>query len=307
MKQLDGILFFPVTPFDKAGAVNTTLLAEHVESRLPFNPGAVFAACGTGEFHALSSREVQDVTRTTIETVAGRVPVVAGTGGPLGHAIEIAKAAAADGADALLILPPYLVSGNATGTADYVEAILEASGLEAILYHRATGSLTSASLERLLRHPLVVGFKDGVGDIGLAQELVLTARASGREDLQLFNGLLTAEWTQGAYRALGIPLYSSAAFAMAPAIATAYYDAYTRGDETRRLMILDHFYRPLVKLRDEVPGFGVALIKAGLRLGSGGIEPMDVGGVRPPLTDPNAAQTARLADILAAGHELVAA
>jgi 5-dehydro-4-deoxyglucarate dehydratase len=300
VKQLSGILFFPVTPFDRAGAVDSALLAEHIESRMPYSPGAVFSACGTGEFHALSAAEAASVTRTAVQTVGGRVPVVAGVGGPLGHAIEIAKAAADDGADALLVLPPYLVTGSASGTADYVEAILQASDLDVILYHRAAGALTTASLERLLKHPRVVGFKDGVGDIGLAQELVLTAKASGRDDLQLFNGLLTAEWTQGAYRALGIPLYSSAAFAMAPGVALAYYDAYTNGEEQRRLEILDRFYRPLVKLRDEVPGFGVALIKAGLRLGG-----MDVGGVRPPLTDPNDAQTARLAEILAAGEALV--
>jgi 5-dehydro-4-deoxyglucarate dehydratase len=298
---LRGILFFPVTPFDAAGAVDTGLLAEHVESRMPYSPGAVFAACGTGEFHALSAAEAASVTRATVAAVNGRVPVIAGAGGPLGHAIEIARAAADDGADALLILPPYLVAGNSAGTAAYVEAILEASGLEAILYHRASGALVPATLERLLRHPLVVGFKDGVGDVGLAQELVLTARASGRDDLQLFNGLLTAEWTQGAYRALGIPLYSSAAFAMAPAVATAYYDAYTSGDEERRLEILERFYLPLVKLRDEVPGFGVALIKAGLRLGG-----MDVGGVRPPLTDPDQRQTDQLKRILAIGQELAA-
>jgi 5-dehydro-4-deoxyglucarate dehydratase len=246
VKKLSGILFFPVTPFDRAGSVESAVLAEHIESRMPYSPGAIFSACGTGEFHALSASEAATVTRTAVATVAGRVPVIAGVGGPLGHAIEIAKAAAHDGADALLILPPYLVTGTASGTADYVEAILDASGLEAILYHRASGALTTESLKRLLEHPKVVGFKDGVGDIGLAQELVLTAKASGRDDLQLFNGLLTAEWTQGAYRALGIPLYSSAAFAMAPTVALAYYDAYTSGDEERRLDILEKFYRPLV-------------------------------------------------------------
>jgi 5-dehydro-4-deoxyglucarate dehydratase len=300
VKKLSGILFFPVTPFDRSGAVDSALLAEHIESRMPHSPGAVFSACGTGEFHALSATEAASVTRTAVETVAGRVPVIAGAGGPLGHAIEVAKSAADDGADALLILPPYLVTGSATGTADYVEAIVNASGLEAILYHRASGALTTASLERLLKNPRIVGFKDGVGDIGLAQELVLTAKASGRDDLQLFNGLLTAEWTQGAYRALGIPLYSSAAFAMAPQVALAYYEAYTGGDEDRRLEILEKFYRPLVKLRDEVPGFGVALIKAGLRLRG-----VNVGGVRAPLTDPNDAQTARLAGILDAGEKLL--
>ena len=89
--------------------------AEHVESRLPFAPGGVFPACGTGEFHALSAREAIDVVRTTVDAVAGRVPVIAGVGGPLGHAIELARGAAEAGADGLLLLPPYLVSGTTDG------------------------------------------------------------------------------------------------------------------------------------------------------------------------------------------------
>ena len=56
----DGVLFFPVTPFGTAGRVDLDLLTEHVENRLPFAPGGVFPACGTGEFHALSAREAID-------------------------------------------------------------------------------------------------------------------------------------------------------------------------------------------------------------------------------------------------------
>jgi 5-dehydro-4-deoxyglucarate dehydratase len=104
---------------------------------------------------------------------------------------------------------------------------------------------------------------------------------------------------QGFYRGLGIPLYSSAAFAMAPEIAKAYYDAYVSGDEDRRNALLEGFYAPLVRLRDQTPGFGVSLIKAGLRLGG-----MAVGGVRPPLVDPTEDQLVQLKSILAKGYEL---
>ncbi|HSL38718.1 MAG TPA: dihydrodipicolinate synthase family protein, partial [Arthrobacter sp.] len=50
--KFDGVLFFPVTPFTPEGAVDVELLKEHIGSRLPFGPGGVFPACGTGEFHA---------------------------------------------------------------------------------------------------------------------------------------------------------------------------------------------------------------------------------------------------------------
>ncbi|WOH17897.1 5-dehydro-4-deoxyglucarate dehydratase [Paenarthrobacter sp. GOM3] len=297
--NFDGVLFFPVTPFAEDGTVDVALLKEHITSRLPFGPGGVFPACGTGEFHALSLDEIRTVVTAAVEAVAGAVPVVSGAGGPLGHAIAAAKVAEEAGADALLVLPPYLVSGPTDGVVAYVEAIAAASSLPVIVYHRGTAKFTAEAITRLTANPKVVGFKDGIGDVGLAQEIVSAINASGRKDFALFNGLLTAELTQGAYRGLGIPLYSSAAFAMAPEIAKAYYDAYVSGDEERRHALLQGFYAPLVQLRDQTPGFGVSLIKAGLRLAG-----LPVGPVRPPLVDPSEEQLLELKSILAKGHEL---
>ena len=299
--KFEGVLFFPVTPFNEAGSVDVALLKEHIASRLPFSPGGIFPACGTGEFHALSIAEVRTVVQAAVEVVNGSVPVIAGAGGPLGHAIDSARAAAEVGADALLVLPPYLVGAPQDGLVAYIEAIAAASELPVIVYHRANAKFSAASMVKLAANPKVIGFKDGVGDVGLAQEIVTAVRATGREDFQFFNGLLTAELTQGAYRGLGMPLYSSAAFAMAPEIATAYYRAYMDGNEERRAELIEGFYAPLVRLRDEVPGFGVSLIKAGIRQAG-----LPVGPVRPPLVNPTAEQEARLAAILAKGHELAA-
>lgn len=300
--SFDGVLFFPVTPFDAAGRVDHDLLAAHISSRLDFAPGGVFPACGTGEFHALSAGEVAEVVRTGVEAVGGRVPVIAGSGGPLGHALETARAAADAGADGLLLLPPYLVSGTTDGLVAWVEAVTAETDLPVVIYHRGTARYTPAAMARLAQNERVVGFKDGTGDIGLAQEIVLTAREAANEtgrELAFFNGLLTAELSQGAYRGIGIPLYSSAAFAMIPELAALHYRAYEDGDEATRLALLDGFYRPLVALRDETPGFGVSLIKAGLRLRG-----LPVGSVRPPLVDPTPEQEARLGALLDVGLEL---
>ncbi|WP_243076460.1 5-dehydro-4-deoxyglucarate dehydratase [Microbacterium sp. SS28] len=299
--EFDGILFFPVTPFDAQDRVDTDILEQHLAASLAHSPGGVFPACGTGEFHALSASEVATVVRTAVRAVDGRVPVVAGAGGPLGHALEVVRSAADAGADALLVLPPYLVGGPQPGLAAYVEAIAAASPLPVVVYHRGNAQYSVETVRRLAANPKIVGFKDGVGDIGTAQLIVRAVAETGRDDMAFFNGLLTAELTQAAYRGIGIPLYSSAAFAMIPEVANAYYRAYVDGDETRRLALLDGFYAPLVALRDETPGFGVSLIKAGLRLGG-----LPVGSVRPPLVDPTPAQEERLAAILEAGRALVA-
>jgi len=297
----DGVLFFPVTAFDDDGRVDAGATAAHISARIASGPGGVFAACGTGEFHALALDEHAIVVRAAVEATAGRVPVVAGAGGPLGHAIACVRAAEEAGADGVLLLPPYLVEGNQEGVVAYAEAVLAASSLPVILYHRGAGRLSVGSVERLLQHPRVAGIKDGAGDIALAQQFVLVAERLEREVL-FFNGLLTAELSQEAYRAIGVPLYSSAVFAMAPEIANAFYRSYRDADIAAQHRLLDGFYRPLVALRDETPGFAVSLIKAGLRLAG---EP--VGAVRPPLVDPSPAQLDRLARILAEGRRIAAA
>ncbi|GLJ80763.1 5-dehydro-4-deoxyglucarate dehydratase [Microbacterium imperiale] len=298
--RFDGILFFPVTPFAADGPIDHDLLAAHVEAGVAHGAGGVFPACGTGEFHALSAAEATAVVRTAVSRVGGRVPVVAGTGGPLGHALEVARGAADAGADALLVLPPYLVGAPAAGLIAYVEAVIAASDLPVIVYHRANARYTPDAMRRLAQNPRVVGFKDGIGDIGTTQLIVRAVAEAGRPDFAFFNGLLTAELTQAAFRGIGVELYSSAAFAMAPEIATAFYRASTTGDDAARLALLDRFYTPLVNLRDETPGFGVSLIKAGLRL-----QGVPVGGVRAPLVDPTADQERRLAAILDAGRALL--
>ncbi|WP_210479228.1 5-dehydro-4-deoxyglucarate dehydratase [Naasia sp. SYSU D00948] len=297
----DGVLFFPVTAFDGKDRVDSEVVEQHIATGVEHGPGAVFAACGTGEYHALGFDEYEIVVRAAVRATAGRVPVVAGVGGPLGQAVACARIAERAGARALLVLPPYLVQGPQEGLVAYVQAIAAASLLPVIVYHRGTAKFSTASIARLLEDERVAGIKDGVGDVALAQEFVLTARRSGRSDVLFFNGLLTAELSQAAYAAIGVPLYSSAVFAMAPDIATAFYRAYREGDQEIQARLLDGFYAPLVRLRDETPGFAVALIKAGLRLRG-----VDVGPVRAPLVDPNPDQLERLRGLLEQGRALIA-
>src|SRR5690606_23107819 len=127
-----------------------------------------------------------------------------------------------------------------------------------------------------------------------------TVRESAGADFTFFNGLPTAELTVPAYRGLGVNLYSSAAFAFAPEIALAFYRAITSGDEELVRRLLTGFYRPLVELRDQVPGYAVSLVKAGVRLRG-----LDVGGVRPPLVDPSPEHVTELEKIIAAGLEII--
>ncbi|MDA2808332.1 5-dehydro-4-deoxyglucarate dehydratase [Nocardiopsis suaedae] len=297
--QFDGILFFPITPFDDKGGLDEEVLDRHIRDGMEHRPGGVFAACGTGEFHALGAEEHARVTARAVEAVGGRVPVVAGAGGSVRTAAEQAAAAADLGADAVLLLPPYLVGGSQRGLVEYVRAVAGAAGVPVIAYQRANMVLTPETAAEVAQIPGVEGIKDGVGDLGAMRRIVQAVRAVRGEDFAFFNGLPTAELTFAPYASVGVPLYSSAAFAFAPEVATAFYRAAHAGDPLAD-RLLTGFYEPLVALRDRAPGYAVAMVKAGVRLRGG-----RAGAVRPPLTDLTREEEALLADIIDAGLRAV--
>jgi len=301
--KFQGVLFFPVTPFTPDGSLDEERLARHITSGVDAGAGGVFVACGTGEFHALTSDEIERATRVAVETTAGRVPVLAAAGGPPPVARDQAARIERAGADGVLLLPPYLVSAPQEGLVRYVEEVTAATALPVIFYQRGTARLTETTAARIAALPQVTGLKDGIGDIERMHRIVRAVRAvPAGEGFQFFNGLPTAELTAPAYRGIGVGLYSSAVFAFAPEIALAFHRALTEDDKALLTTLIDEFYDPLVALRDEVPGYAVSLIKAGVTLRG-----LDVGAVRAPLVDPTPEHVARLAKIIDRGLEVAVA
>jgi 5-dehydro-4-deoxyglucarate dehydratase len=232
------------------------------------------------------------------------VPVYAGAGGSVAQAKIFARAAAEAGADGLLLLPPYLVTMPQQGLVDYTRAVAGAMDLSVIVYNRGNARYTEASAVEVAHLPNIVGFKDGTGDVDLVARVVRAvtdALAQEGKPFQFFNGLPTAEVSQQAYRALGVTLYSSAAFAFAPELALAFYEGLERGDDDLVAALLRDFFHPLVRLRDTVPGYAVSLIKAGVTM-----EGIDAGPVRPPLIMPSPEDLDTLAQIIAAGRAVIA-
>lgn len=274
--MFNGLLFFPITPYRSDGDVDLAELTAHVGRGVDAGAGGVFAACGTGEFSALEPEEYAEVVRAAVETVAGRVPVFAGAGGPVRTARRFADLAATAGADGLLLLPPYLTEATGPGLVAYVRAATRAD-LPTIVYNRSNARFDERSAVEVSRLPQVIGFKDGHGDLDLMSRIVRAVRdEAGHGPFFFFNGLPTAEVTQRAYRAIGVPLYSSAAFAFAPRIALAYYEALEHDDHVTIAALERTFYHPLVRLRDRGAGYAVSLIKAGVELAgfsSGGSGP----------------------------------
>ena len=294
--MFNGLLFFPVTPYRGDGYVDLDELAAHVGRGVDTGAGGVFVACGTGEFSALEQDEYAAVVRAAVDAVAGQVPVFAGAGGPVRTARRFADRAKDAGADGILLLPPYLTEASGRGLVGYVrEATRE--DLPTIVYNRANARFNEDTAVTVAGLPQVIGFKDGAGDLDLMARIVRAVRDEGNDPSFLFfNGMPSAEVTQRAYRAIGVPLYSSAAFAFAPRVALAYYDALERDDQETLAALERAFYHPLARLRAKGAGYAVSLIKAGVELAG-----YPTGGVRPPLTDVPPPHREELASILAAG------
>ncbi|OSZ56753.1 5-dehydro-4-deoxyglucarate dehydratase [Streptomyces pharetrae CZA14] len=295
-----GPLFFPVTAYGPDGTVDIEVFRAHVRRGVEAGAAAVFACCGTGEFHALTPEEFQRCVRAAVEETAGRVPVVAGAGYGTALAARYARLAEEAGADGLLAMPPYLVVAGQDGLLRHYREIAAATALPVIVYQRDNAVFTPETVVALARTDGIVGLKDGLGDLDLMQRIISAVRTEVPDDFLYFNGLPTAEQTQLAYRGIGVTLYSSAVFCFVPDLALAFHQALRTGDDTTAHRLLDGFYRPFVELRAQGRGYAVALVKAGVRLSG-----LDVGEVRPPLHEPSEDHVKQLAQLIERGHALL--
>ncbi|BET11599.1 5-dehydro-4-deoxyglucarate dehydratase [Pandoraea sputorum] len=273
----DGLLSFPVTDFDANGDFNARGYAERLEWLAPFGATALFAAGGTGEFFSLTPQDYSAVIKTAVDTCAGKVPILAGAGGPTRLAIEYAKEAERLGAKGVLLMPHYLTEASLDGIAAHVEQVCKAVNIGVIVYNRANSKLGADQLERLAENcPNLIGFKDGVGDI---ERMVQIRRRMG-DRFSYLGGLPTAEVYAAAYRALGVPVYSSAVFNFIPKTAMKFYRAVCNNDQETIGHLLDVFFLPYLEIRNRRAGYAVSIVKAGAKLVG-----RDAGPVRAPLTD----------------------
>ncbi|GAA3839783.1 5-dehydro-4-deoxyglucarate dehydratase [Streptomyces coacervatus] len=293
-----GVLSFPLTSFTDDGSLDLDAYRAYLEGQLATGPGAVFPACGTGEFSALDEDEYRQVVTVAVEVADGRIPVVAGIGYGWAQALRFARIAEEAGADAALVLPHYLLNAPQDGLVEQVRRIAAGTGIPLIVYQRDQVAFSVESLRRIAEISTVIGLKDGHSDLDRLQRLTLNSP----DHLLFFNGAATAEIQARAYATVGVPAYSSAVHAFAPEIANAFFAALQSGDDNTVDDLLRDFYVPLVELRDRVPGYAVSLVKAAARLRG-----RPVGPVRAPLTDPGPQDLAELEKLLETGLALVGA
>jgi 5-dehydro-4-deoxyglucarate dehydratase len=285
-----GLLSFPVTHFDADNRFDEKPYREHCGWMLEKPLAGLFAAGGTGEFFSLGLNEVRDVVAAAVAETKGKVPVVAGCGYGTQMAIELAQSAEASGADGILLLPPFLITGTQEGFAAHIEAVCKATKLGVIVYNRDNGIIEDEALAGLCdRNPNLVGYKDGIGDI----ELMTRIYTRMGERLTYIGGLPTAETFAAPYLKMGVTTYSSAIFNFLPDWALSFYKAVRAEDQVAVMAGLRDFVMPYIALRNKGKGYAVSIVKAGMRaIGR------PAGPVRSPLTDLNEAEYATLCDLI---------
>src|SRR5262245_26795081 len=164
--KLQGVISFPVTPFQKDLSLDLKGLRTNLRSLLNHPISAIVAAAGTGEIHSLSPAEHLLVVKTTVEEVNGRVPVLTGVGFNPPIAAELARQAAAVGASGILAFPPYYPNPDEQGIVAYYRGIGEATKLGMLIYSRDWFNPSPSLVEKLAGEiPNLIAWKDGQADI----------------------------------------------------------------------------------------------------------------------------------------------
>lgn len=185
--MIQGSLVALVTPMFEDGSVDYDALAKLIEWHIASGTDGIVSVGTTGESPTLSVEEHNAVIAFTVKTAAGRIPVIAGTGGnSTAEAIELTAAAKAAGADASLQVVPYYNKPTQEGLYRHFKTIAEAVDIPIILYNvpgRTVADLKNDTVLRLAQVPGIVGLKDATGDLARGIDLLrrLPRVTNGRE------------------------------------------------------------------------------------------------------------------------------
>ncbi|MDX8393793.1 MAG: 4-hydroxy-tetrahydrodipicolinate synthase [Mariprofundales bacterium] len=169
-----GTMTAMVTPFNSAGNIDEIAYCAHIERQIAAGIDALIPAGSTGEAATLSLSEHKRLIQLTVERVAGRVPVLAGSGSNnTSEAIELTKAAKDAKADAALIISPYYNKPTQEGVYQHYAAIAHAVHIPIILYNvpgRTALNMSPATVARLAEIANIVGLKDATADLEQTSE-----------------------------------------------------------------------------------------------------------------------------------------
>lgn len=177
VKTIKGSICAMVTPFDEKGAIDTSALKNLVKYLVHGGLHGIVPCGSTGEAATMNLEEYEFVVKTTVDTVGGKIPVIAGAGSnDTAKAVENSKIAKRAGADALLHVTPYYNKPTNDGLVAHYKAIARAVDLPIILYNVPGRTGLNLSAEATLRIakevPHVIGIKEASGNIGQMMDIV---------------------------------------------------------------------------------------------------------------------------------------
>ena len=175
MKGLSGSIVALVTPFAEDGSVDFEALARLVDFHLENGTDALLTLGTTGESSTMSHEEDDEVCKFVVDRVAGRVPVIAGSGSNSTQTmLEKSLGFQKMGADGLLLITPYYNKSNEEGIYRHFTTVLDTVDIPCILYNvpgRTGCSISEKNVARLAKHPNAFGIKEASGNIGYATKI----------------------------------------------------------------------------------------------------------------------------------------
>jgi 4-hydroxy-tetrahydrodipicolinate synthase len=186
--MIQGSIVALVTPMTEDGAVDEVSLKKLIEFHIEQGTDALVAVGTTGESATLDEDEHCQVIKLTVDTVAGRIPVIAGTGANCTReAIALTQRAKQAGADACLLVTPYYNKPTQEGLFLHYQAIAEAVDIPQILYNvpgRTACDMLPETVGRLAKIKNIVGVKEATGKL----ERVKQIRDLVGDDFAIYTG-----------------------------------------------------------------------------------------------------------------------
>lgn len=177
-----------VTPFDSKGNVDFEKITQLVNYLINNGTDSLVVAGTTGESPTLTAEEKVALFRHTVEAVAGRIPVIAGTGSNnTKQSIELTKKAEEAGVDAIMLVAPYYNKPNQEGLYQHFKTIAESTSLPVMIYNipgRASVNVTPETTIRLSKIANIVAAKEASGNIDAMTEII----AGTADDFLVYSG-----------------------------------------------------------------------------------------------------------------------
>jgi 4-hydroxy-tetrahydrodipicolinate synthase len=289
--MFEGVLPAIITPFKRNSAMDLDItgLERNIVFLLSCGVHGIVPCGSTGESATLTFKEHEKVIDVTIDTVNGKIPVLAGTGSNnTAEAVTLTKAAKDTGADGVLVISPYYNKPNRAGLVKHFTKLADLD-IPVVVYNvpgRTGQNLEPDLIAELARHPNIVGIKEASGNIGQVSRII---ELTQDEDFAVISGddNLTLP-----IMALGGTGVISVAANVDPVRMVSMYEAAEKGDWKKALALhyaLSPLFRAMFIDTNPIP------VKRGVELMG-----MAGGPVRLPLDNLDDKKTEELKKVLAA-------